>query len=209
MAVTKHWRITLSLIHPYDYLYSKVHGRFSIANEDFLYVLSTFVFEPIRWIDRFGWRLLSENEKQGIFLFYRELGRRMNIKDIPQDFNSFEHYNSEYERDHFRYAEVNYHVGSATRDLLLGFYLPKFMWPFGKLFINALMDDPLCESFGFYKPPALFKHIMKKLLKLRGKLLRYFPERRHPHLGTQVKRPTYPEGYNIEELGTFKKPDSV
>lgn len=133
----------------------------------------------------------------------------MNIKDIPQDFNSFEHYNSEYERDHFRYAEVNYHVGSATRDLLLGFYLPKFMWPFGKLFINALMDDPLCESFGFYKPPALFKHIMKKLLKLRGKLLRYFPERRHPHLGTQVKRPTYPEGYNIEELGTFKKPDSV
>jgi hypothetical protein len=188
---------------------NQMHGRFPIANEDFLYVLSTFVFEPIRWIDRFGWRLLSENEKQGIFLFYRELGRRMNIKDIPQDFNSFEHYNSEYERDHFRYAEVNYHVGSATRDLLLGFYLPKFMWPFGKLFINALMDDPLCESFGFYKPPALFKHIMKKLLKLRGKLLRYFPERRHPHLGTQVKRPTYPEGYNIEELGTFKKPDSV
>ncbi len=188
---------------------NQMHGRFPIANEDFLYVLSTFVFEPIRWIDRFGWRLLRENEKQGIFQFYRELGQRMNIKDIPQDFNSFEHYNIEYERAHFRYAEVNNHIGSATRDLLLGFYLPKFMWPFGKLFINALMDEPLCESFGFYKPPVLFQHIMKNILKLRGKLLRYFPERSRPRLGTQVKRPTYPEGYNIEELGTFKKTDSV
>ena len=27
-------------------------------NEDFLYVLSTFVFEPIRWNARFGWRPL-------------------------------------------------------------------------------------------------------------------------------------------------------
>jgi len=36
-------------------------------------------------------------------------------------------------------------------------------------------------------------------------LLRWFPERRKPRLGTQVKRPTYPEGYRIEELGTFGK----
>jgi hypothetical protein len=33
-----------------------LHGRSAIRNEDFLYVLSTFVFEPIRWNARFGWR---------------------------------------------------------------------------------------------------------------------------------------------------------
>ena len=33
---------------------NRIHGRFPIANEDFLYVLSTFVFEPVRWNERFG-----------------------------------------------------------------------------------------------------------------------------------------------------------
>lgn len=187
---------------------NQMHGRFPITNEDFLYVLSTFVFEPIRWIDRFGWRPLEENEKQGIFQFYRELGRRMNIKDIPEDIDSFEHYNSEYERSHFNYAKTNYRIGSATRDLLLGFYLPKLLWPLGKPFINAMMDDFLCEAFGFYKAPVPLQQLMKNSLKLRAKLLHYLPERRHPRLGTQVKRPTYPEDYNIEALGTFKKPGS-
>jgi hypothetical protein len=188
---------------------NQMHGRFPIANEDFLYVLSTFVFEPIRWIERFGWRTLRDNEKQGIFRFYSELGHRMNIKEIPKNRDSFEQYNIEYERTHFKYAEANYHIGSATRNLLLSFYLPKFLWPLGKPFINAMMDAPLCEAFGFYKVPDQFQHFVKNSLKLRGKLLRYFPERRHPRLGTQVKRQTYPEGYQIEELGTFKKQDSV
>ena len=40
---------------------NQIHGRFTIANEDYLYVLSTFIFEPARWIDRFGWRPLSDH----------------------------------------------------------------------------------------------------------------------------------------------------
>lgn len=39
----------------------------------FLYVLPTFIFEPIRWIDRFGWRRLRDNEREGVFRFYIEL----------------------------------------------------------------------------------------------------------------------------------------
>ena len=35
---------------------NEMHGRFPISNADYLYVLSTFVFEPIRWLERFGWR---------------------------------------------------------------------------------------------------------------------------------------------------------
>ncbi|MGR9086814.1 MAG: oxygenase MpaB family protein [Gammaproteobacteria bacterium] len=187
---------------------NQMHGRFPIANEDFLYVLSTFVFEPIRWIDRFGWRRLGSNEKQGLFRFYLELGRRMNIRDIPVEIDRFERFNREFERTRFRYAESNFRIGAATRDLLLGFYLPKCLWPIGKLFVNAMLDDPLCECFGFYKPPAFFRLAAARLLKLRGRLLRYLPERRHPRLGTQIKRPTYPAGYRIGELGTFDKKDA-
>src|SRR3954463_1836403 len=62
---------------------NRFHRQYDIANEDFLYVLSTFHFEPIRWVERFGWRKLTENEKHASFYFWREVGRRMNIQNIP------------------------------------------------------------------------------------------------------------------------------
>src|SRR5204862_6729426 len=37
---------------------NQIHARFDIPNDLYLYVLSTFVFEPIRWNARFGWRRL-------------------------------------------------------------------------------------------------------------------------------------------------------
>ena len=77
---------------------NRIHGRFEISNEDFLYVLSSFVFEPIRWNARFGWRPLIEAEKLATFEFWREIGRRMAIKEIPESYAELERYNEEYER---------------------------------------------------------------------------------------------------------------
>src|SRR5438445_4474333 len=96
-----------------------LHGSFTIANDDFRYVLSTFVFEPIRWNARFGWRPMCEQERLGMFTFWREVGRRMNIKELPESYEAFELYNVEYEREHFQFAETNHRIGAATRDLFL------------------------------------------------------------------------------------------
>ncbi len=43
---------------------NRIHGQYQISNEDFLYTLSTFIFEPVRWIDRFGWRQTYPNERE-------------------------------------------------------------------------------------------------------------------------------------------------
>ena len=40
-----------------------MHGRFRIAPEDFLYVLSTFVFSPIDWLEAYGRRPMSDAER--------------------------------------------------------------------------------------------------------------------------------------------------
>jgi hypothetical protein len=56
---------------------NQIHARFHIANQDFLYVLSTFVLEPIRWNTRFGWRPMTGWERLGWFRFWLEVGRRM------------------------------------------------------------------------------------------------------------------------------------
>ena len=37
---------------------NRQHAMYDITNDDMLYVLSTFVFEPLEWIDAHGWRRL-------------------------------------------------------------------------------------------------------------------------------------------------------
>jgi hypothetical protein len=184
---------------------NQMHARFSITHEDSLYVLSTFIFEPIRWLERFGWRPLEEKEKQAFYYYYTELGRYMNLKNIPEEYKSFEKFNLQYEKQYFVYAQSNHDVAASTRDLFLSFFLPKFMWPLGKPFIYAMIDEPMRKAFGFPKMPGFLTLFVQLGLKLRGFLLRFWPRRSKPHRFTQVKRPTYPEGYEIEELGTFGK----
>src|SRR5204863_1334534 len=96
-----------------------LQGRFQIANRDFLYVLSTFIYEPIRWNARFGWRLLCEEEKQAYYFFWREVGWRMKIEEIPESYEAFEKFNLEFEAKHFRFSETNQRVGIATRELFV------------------------------------------------------------------------------------------
>jgi len=177
-----------------------IHHRSSIANADYLYVLTTFVFEPIRWNARFGWRQLSEKERLATFHLWREIGRRMNIQDIPETYADLERYNIAYEREHFRYAETNRRVGEATRDLFLSWF-PAPLRPLLKPGIYAMMDEPLLDAFGFPHPPRWLRALVASGLKLRARALRSFPPRRRPRYYTERRQRTYPAGYTIEELG--------
>jgi hypothetical protein len=185
---------------------NQIHGRFAIANEDFLYVLSTFVFEPIRWIDRYGYRPLTEPERLGLFHYWRTVGHRMNIKDIPEDLATFERYNVEYERSTFRQSEANHRVALATRDMFLSWFLPPPLRPLGAPFIHALMDDSLRQAVGFPEPPLLVRRFVHGALKVRGRVVRLLPERRRPRLRTEVRHRTYRRGYRIDDLGPATGP---
>ena len=180
---------------------NRLHQRYAIPNDEFLYVLSTFIYEPIRWNARFGWRPLSEHEKMAAFYEWHEIGRRMNIKDIPADFDEFERFNREYEQTHFRFAETNRQLATATRDLFLSWFLPKPLWRFGEPFIYAMMDDRLLDAVGFPHPSQRMRRLVEGVLKLRARLLRLLPARKQPRLVTRRKHATYPQGYTIEELG--------
>src|SRR4051812_38274552 len=41
---------------------NQMHGAYAISNDDMRYVLSGFVVVPMRWMDRFGWRRMTEHE---------------------------------------------------------------------------------------------------------------------------------------------------
>ena len=177
-----------------------IHGRFEIANEDFLYVLSSFVFEPVRWNTRFGWRRLIETEKLATFEFWREIGRRMAIRDIPESYAELESYNEGYERERFRRTDATERVGRATRDMFLAWFpgLPKRV---GAQAIYALMDEPLRDAFGFPHPPRALRTAVEASLRTRARFVALLPRRRRPRLRTRRRTRTYGREWQLERLG--------
>ena len=179
---------------------NQLHGRFAITNEDFLYVLSTFLFEPIRWNARFGWRVFCEQERRALFYFWREVGRRMNMKDLPADYESFEQFNRKYEHEHFRFTESNRRVGAATREMFVSWF-PRLLRPLVRPGIHAILDEEMIRCFGFPRPSRLLRWLLTGTLKMRAFVLRWLPRRRRPFLRTAMKHRTYPDGYQIDKLG--------
>ena len=78
---------------------NRLHQRFTISNDDYLYVLSTFVFTPIYFHRQFGWRTPTQHENIANFTFWHEVGKRMNIEHLPATIEEFEAFHRAYERD--------------------------------------------------------------------------------------------------------------
>ena len=118
-------------------------------------MLSTFIFEPIRWNARFGWRPMCETERLAMFHFWRAVGERMNIKDIPADYAAFERFNIDYET-----AALPLHRGQPPRRRRdardVRGLVSAAAAAAGAPAMYAIMDDPVLDGFGFPKPsPAM------------------------------------------------------
>lgn len=180
-----------------------IHKHFNINNEDFLYVLSTFIYEPVRWNLRFGWRQFTEQEKQASFKFWEAVGKKMSIKNIPKTYQDFEKYSLNYENKHFVYAPSNRELAEVNLNLLLN-WIPFQLKPVVKPFVYVLMDEKMLRAFGFSTPNLLSYFIVEKSLNLRSQLQKILLPRKKADFYTDHKLLSYSSGYQIEDLGPQK-----
>jgi len=183
-----------------------MHRAYDIPNHEFRYVLSTFVVIPKRWMDDYGKRPFTPNEIEASVQYYRVLGRHLGIKDVPETYAGFEELMDSYEAEHFGYDEGARKVADSTLALMQTFYAKPLRRPAG-LFARALMDQPLREAFRYDAPPAAVQRLSRAALKARGVVLRAFPARREPKRIEDISWiRSYPDGYDVEQLGTFPVP---
>ncbi len=183
---------------------NRLHGRHPIAAEDMRYVLATFVYEPVDWLDRFGWRPLSEHERLAAFHFYRAVGARMGIRGVPADYAAFRRFKADYEARAYRYADSNRRVGTATLDLMRGWY-PRPLRPAVDLAVRGLLDPPALAAFGFAPAPRWAATGVRAGLRTRAAAVRLLlpPRPRSRATADPGNRsyPGYPVGYRPADLG--------
>lgn len=183
-----------------------MHGRFRIRNEDFLYTLSTFVFEPMRALELYGPRPMTANERAGWFSAYRRLGAEMGIAGLPDDLDGFRAWREAFERREIRFAPSNRVVADATVKVLLDMLkVPRPLRGLALAALVALMEPHVAAAFGYERPHRAVRGLVGGAMALRRFIAGRLPDRKTLRLQSRRRLPTYPGGHAIAELGTFAR----
>ena len=181
---------------------NRAHARWPISDDDYQYVLATLLVVPMRWLERYGWRRVTATERRAAYLYFRELGRRMGVKDWPSDYDGVAALRDAYEAERFARTPGGVRTAVATRELFVSWF-PRPLAPVLRTGVHALLDPPLLAAFGFAPAPAWVVATADRALRARARVVRAMPPRRGlkpARAHSTVKG--YPNGYVIEELGT-------
>ena len=187
---------------------NRMHGQYDISNDDMLYVLTTFIYEPIEWIDTYGWRRLHPKERLATFHFYREVGKRMGIKNIPESYTELAQFKLDYEKRTFRFTEDNRRIGTYTLDLYCSWY-PAALTPAVKQGVFALLDDRMAGAFGFPAGSPMVERVAVRALRAKARVERFLPKRTQSRATADASNktyPGYPVGYSPRDLGAAACP---
>ncbi|SCF29288.1 hypothetical protein GA0074696_4152 [Micromonospora purpureochromogenes] len=180
---------------------NQIHRPYGIPNDDYLYVLGCLVVIPTRWLQQYGWRQPCCHERQATYLFYRELGRRMGISDIPGSYEEFETWFDAHDATHLQPNGDAAAIERATRMLMLT-RIPKPFAPLGNALVSAMYDAPLRHAMRVDAPTWPVRAGLHAALKMRSRLQRWFgAPQTTPLFADGIKAKSYPDGYEISQLG--------
>ena len=180
---------------------NQLHGRFEIANEDFLYVLSTLVIEPFRWNERFGWRRSDGGRADGHVRVLVERRPPDEHPRRPAELRGARGFNVAFERERFAFTEAGHRVASAMVDMFVR-KIPGVPLALGRRGVYALLDDPLLDALGLPHPTTAERRAARGSAQAARTRRRAAPARRRPRMRTKVRRrKTYPQGWEIGSLG--------
>jgi hypothetical protein len=184
---------------------NRIHGHYKIPNDEFQYVLATTLVGPVRWIRAYGWRDLDPREVVALTRFTTRFGEMMGITGLPETYEGYERLLDSYEAERFepdpantRVTEATIRIGRATAPwyLRIGFRRVSI----------ALMDEPLRVALGMEEQPRWLVRGVDLGLRVRALALRFFPPRRTPY---ERRHPTYPQGYQLSQIGPTKMLDDL
>jgi hypothetical protein len=181
---------------------NKMHRRWPITDEDYQYVLTTFIVVPTRFIDQYAWRKTKPEERETTTSFYAQVGRRMGIRQPPGSYSEAADFFDTYESTHLRQSPSGVTLMAQTTEVLKDLF-PRRLRSAATLLNRLLLDDRLCETFELRPPHRVLRTAFTATLRLRSKAVAHGLKKRKKPIfrpgrsGSSV----YPDGYELSDLG--------
>ncbi|HET7532673.1 MAG TPA: oxygenase MpaB family protein [Nocardioidaceae bacterium] len=180
---------------------NRIHGKYDIPNDEFLFVLATTIVGPKRFIDAYGWRSLHPHEVESMYRVTTRFGELMGIKGLPADYEGYERLLDDYEAQRFEFAPSNRRVAEASMRIVEAWY-PSAVRPLVRRISIAMLDEPLRVALGLPRQARWLSTSLDRALRLRAQVLRVVvPPRPGSRPYLHDPRRTYPLGYSLYDLG--------
>lgn len=176
----------LQAISRMNFLHNVYASKGLISNSDFLYVLSVFITEPIRFMALYEWRPLNEMEVCALGVFWRSMGDAMGMdfgapgglsragqwKDGIDFVDDISTWAKAYEIEHMKPARSNRGPAGELVPMLI-YYVPRPLKGFATEVVYTLMGERVREAFMFPEPSIFPGVVGLSALWLRQQALRY------------------------------------
>ncbi len=151
-----------------------IHAAYpDIQPDDMLFTLAVFVFEPLEWFDRWGYRSTTAKERNGQYHYWRRIGVRMGIKNIPDTIEGLAFWRARFEATRFAYSEDAKVIAEANMAMFLE-RAPRALRSFGRRCAIALMPERMRTSLGFESQPRWLGALLSAVLIARSVFVRLF-----------------------------------
>ncbi|EAW07745.1 uncharacterized protein ACLA_024610 [Aspergillus clavatus NRRL 1] len=166
------------------YLHQGYRDSGKIKEDDMLYTLGLFAIQPVRFIEKYEWRTLTDMEKCAIGTFWKSLGDGLGIsyEKLPSSKIGFRDglhwleeimvWSDEYEVECMLPDIKNRETADQTTPVLV-YMIPRPLQHIGLQFVSFMMDDRLREAMLYEAPPPSYSTVFASLLSLRRFVMRY------------------------------------
>lgn len=180
---------------------NRQHRHFSgITDEQMTYVLACFVVLPQRHMERTGWREVLEVEVESSVRFYNEMGRRMGIRERPQNYPEACAIVDNYEKEHLRPSDDTLALGQATLQVISG-RIPAFARPLvPQFFATQIGDEAASRALGLPAPSRPVQWLAAAMPHARRLVVPHTRAPRRPSFTPGQPSGPYRDGYVLEDI---------
>jgi hypothetical protein len=185
---------------------NQVHRAVRITEDQYSYVLTTFIVPAVRFMDSYGWRPTTAREKEAVTVFYRRVGELMGLRWLPGSYEEAERFLDAYEAENLAPSPESASLMRATRDVLATRMPKGARWATPAL-VRLMVDDRLCEALSLPVPAPAARRAFALAMAARRAVVRRRPVRTEPRFRPgRSGKDVYPHGYELEDLGPPRKP---
>ena len=175
---------------------NRIHAEYRIANDEYLYVLSTFAFGSDHWMQNYAWRSATTDEETVLYQRLVDVGRAMGIDDIPDDSAEFRCWVDGYLASNRRYHQDNHAVAEGLMRAAESL-VPAPIRPLVSPVLRVWIAEPdLLDALGYRLPPQPFVFGLNAAMAARRAFNRRF---------TAMNGQTFTDGFLASSLAT--RPD--
>ncbi len=149
-------------------IHDSLAPRWGMPNHVLLYTLCCDTLAPDRFMALIGGPRFDKHERAAQVAFWRAVGKRLGIEDVPETWEEMERHALAYEKsEHFVFSPYGRSAAKRFIDEFCERWFPVRLRWLGRTLVLALTEQRTLEVHGFKAPPRVLVRLIRAAIALQ------------------------------------------